>query len=110
MMNGLYEAKVYAENGGNVNLRAKPDKNGALIKKIAVGTTVTVTEECDAEWAAVIVGEKTGYMMRKFLQPIGETDIFVGDGYDADRDERLAIALEKIIEIAQSALYGEAKG
>lgn len=70
-MEGLYMAEVYAANGGDVNLRETADKNGKQIKKVPVGTSVTVLEECDDEWAGVQAGSRQGYMMRKFLRASG---------------------------------------
>ena len=76
-----YQAKVTAESGNTVNLRAKPDKKSTIIARAHLGETVTVLDELD-EWDQVSYQGKTGYMMTKFLrseqdetgkEPDGET-------------------------------------
>ena len=60
------KAVVVATQGSTVNLRDKPDKAGALLAKVAVGSTVDVLE-VGSEWCTVVAQGKRGYMMREFL-------------------------------------------
>lgn len=76
----LYNATVVSENGKGVNLRNGCDRREKLLKTVKPGTVVGVLDECDAEWAHVQCGTVDGYMMRKFLQPIGEKQDEDDDG------------------------------
>ena len=58
--------KVYAENGGSVNLRAKESTTSQLLERVPSGSTVLVNSE-GSEWSNITYGNKTGYMMTKFL-------------------------------------------
>lgn len=64
----LYRAVVTAENGKPVNLRKAAAISAARICTVPVGTEVDVLSETDADWAQIRYGEKTGYMMRKYLR------------------------------------------
>ena len=66
-----YEARVIADSGRTVNLRAKPDRNATIIDRVAIGETVTVLDEM-GEWDKVSHGGKTGYMMDKYLTPAND--------------------------------------
>ena len=63
-------AIVVSENGKPVKMRAKPSKNCRLYWEIPVGTEVLVDEWGD-EWSKIEWDGKTGYMMSKFLNPVG---------------------------------------
>lgn len=111
-MGYLYEAVVDSANDKPVNLRKQASINAARVAEIPDGTVAKVLNEVDDDWAEVLANGKMGYMMRKFLVKIdgSEPTEPIPQQPDADRDERLALALQQIIEIAQTALYGGAKG
>ena len=111
-MGYLYEAVVDSANDKPVNLRKQASVNAARVAEIPDGTVAKVLNEVDDEWAEVLANGKMGYMMRKFLVKIdgSEPTDPIPQQPDADRDERLALALQQIIEIAQTTLYGSAKG
>lgn len=110
-MGYLYEAVVDSANDKPVNLRKQASVNAARIAEIADGTIAKVLDEVDDEWAEVLANGKMGYMMRQFLKKIdGSEPQEPGQQPEEDRDERLALALQQIIQIAQTALYGGAKG
>lgn len=87
----LYWAVVTAENGKPVNLRKAPSINAARIAALPVGTEVAVLNEADADWAEVQAGDKTGYMMRKFLQKRQE-----------DGAEEILEQISRLLEEAQA--------
>ena len=87
----LYWAVVTAENGKPVNLRKAPSINAARIAALPVGTEVAVLNEADADWAEVQAGDKTGYMMRKFLQKRQE-----------DGAEEILDQISRLLEEAQA--------
>lgn len=64
-------AVVVAESGGTVNMRKTPSLRGALICRIPLGTTVDIVAPGE-EWATIKYANKTGYMMAKFLDIIGD--------------------------------------
>lgn len=59
-------AWVYAQNGGNVNLRSGAGKNYAVIGNYSVGTQVEILSY-GYTWSRIRVGTRTGYMMTEFL-------------------------------------------
>lgn len=61
-----YQAKVI---GGNLNLRAAPDKSAERIDQIPDGTVVTVTEDL-AGWSKVIYDGQEGYAMSMYLEEV----------------------------------------
>ena len=63
------QAKVTAPSGGTVNMRRTPKLSGALIMRIPLGTIVNIIEPGE-EWCKITYGNKTGYMMAKFLDVI----------------------------------------
>ena len=71
-MEAMYRAEVVAANGKPVNLRKGPSTASARVCAVPVGETVDVLNETDADWAEVRWGDKTGYMMRKFLRRLEE--------------------------------------
>lgn len=71
-VNVLHQAVVTAENGKPVNLRKSASLNSARICAVPVGAEVAVLNEVDSDWAEIQYGDKTGYMMRKFLRRLEE--------------------------------------
>lgn len=69
-MSEIITATVVAESGSTVNLRSKPD--GALIDRVPVGTTVTVSGHQDG-WSRIAYNGQTGWMMDKYLRTDGAT-------------------------------------
>lgn len=65
------QAYVVAESGGTVNMRRTPSLKGALIMRIPLMTIVNVIEPGE-EWCKINYQNKTGYMMSKFLDIIGD--------------------------------------
>lgn len=63
------QAKVTASSGGTVNMRKTPRLSGALITRIKLGEIVEIIEPGE-EWCKIEYGNKTGYMMAKFLEII----------------------------------------
>lgn len=61
------QAKVTAPSGGTVNMRKTPRLSGALITRIKLGEIVEILEPGE-EWCKIKYGNKTGYMMAKFLE------------------------------------------
>lgn len=59
-------AKVYAENGRTVKMRAKPSTLCRLYWDVPVGSDVIVTDPGD-KWSGIIWAGRSGYMMTKFL-------------------------------------------
>ena len=64
-------AIVVAESGGTVNFRRTPSLRGALLCRIPLGTKVEIVAPGE-EWATIKYNGKTGYMMAKFLDIIGD--------------------------------------
>lgn len=60
-------ATVTAANGKPVNLRKSPSTTAALVDRVPVGTSVTVSSYNDS-WAQIAYRGATGYMMTKFLE------------------------------------------
>ena len=59
-------AKVTATSGSTVKMRSKPSTSDGLYWEVPVGALVQVAE-VSGEWAKVRYGDRTGYMMAKFL-------------------------------------------
>ena len=91
----LYSATVYADSGNTVNLRKSPSSSAVRVCTVPVGGVVEVLNEYNNEWAEIKYGEKTGYMMRKFLQKNEEAPV---------NNQNLIDALNQIIAIAQRAV------
>ena len=73
-MEVLYSAKVTADSGKTVNVRAKPDVRSTITDRVEIGENVTVLDEL-GDWDKVIAnGGKTGYMMAKYLIPAIEDE------------------------------------
>ena len=93
-MEHLYSANVCADSGNTVNLRKSPSSGAVRVCTVPVGSVVEVLNEYNNEWAEIRYGEKTGYMMRKFLQK-KEAPV---------NNQNLIDALNQIIAIAQRAV------
>lgn len=67
-MSEIITATVWAASGSTVNLRNKPD--GALIDRVPVGATVTVSGHQDG-WSRIAYNGQAGWMMDKYLRTDG---------------------------------------
>lgn len=59
-------ATVVADSGSTVKMRSKPSTSDGLYWEVPVGASVQVAE-ITGGWAKVRYGDRTGYMMAKFL-------------------------------------------
>ena len=73
------KAKVIAEGGGTVKLRAKPSTGCSTYWDIPVGTELEVLERGD-EWSKCVAGGRTGWMKNEFLQVDPEAGEDFGPG------------------------------
>ena len=69
----LYQAKVYAESGSTVRMRATASSSARVIKEIPVGEIVDVIEEGE-NWDKIGYEGSVGYMMSKFLKKEGAAE------------------------------------
>lgn len=67
-MSDITTATVVADSGSTVNLRNKPD--GALIDRVPVGATVTVSGHQDG-WSRIAYNGQAGWMMDQYLRTEG---------------------------------------
>lgn len=65
------QAVVVAESGKTVNMRVQPNIKARLIMRVPLGTIVDIVSPGE-EWCQIAYGGKTGYMMAKFLDIIGD--------------------------------------
>ena len=63
------QAKVIAESGNTVNMRNAPSLRARILIRIKLGTIVNLVEPGE-EWCRISYGNKTGYMMAKFLEVV----------------------------------------
>lgn len=63
-----YQAKVV---GGNLNMREQPSKSAERLCQIPDGSIVTVTDEA-VEWAKTSYNGQVGWVMKQFLEPVGD--------------------------------------
>ena len=68
-MTVLYKAAVTAASGGTVNMRSEP--NGAVIRRVPVGTVVEVLSE-NAGWSKIAAGGQNGWMHGAYLKRVEE--------------------------------------
>lgn len=87
----MVTATVYADNGGDVNLRKTPSRTGALIQRVPTGQTVTVVSQADG-WAQIVVGSVRGYMMDMYLR-------FAED--DGDQGEDTTVVMAALAKLTQ---------
>lgn len=59
-------ARVVADSGSRVRLRAKASSSARVLAEIAVGDRVTILEDL-GDWCRVEAGESEGFMMARFL-------------------------------------------
>ena len=64
--------RVQTGNRGTLKMRKGPSQKSSVMASFANGTEVEILEVGD-EWVKVKVGNKTGYMMVKFLEETEET-------------------------------------
>ena len=97
-MSEITTATVVADSGSNVNMRSKPD--GALIDRVPVGTTVTVSGHQDG-WSRIAYNGQTGWMMDKYLRIEGATpDQTDGDPVSITMPRAVAEQLRDALGIA----------
>lgn len=65
------QAYVVAESGSTVNMRRSPSLKGGLIMCIPLQTIINIVSPGE-EWCKITYQNKTGYMMAKFLDIIGD--------------------------------------
>ena len=65
-----YHARVFADNGYPVNMRTSPNLAAAVIAKVPLDTVVNVLEDVNADWAKIRYVNQSGFMMRRFLNPM----------------------------------------
>lgn len=107
-MNFPYWAEVWAPNKYPVKMREEPNEDANILEKVDQGTWVEVlaeigTEE-DGKWCFIRHGDRTGYMMKKFLRDIAEDQESVPEGPDEVLLENAERALEKAQEAILEAL------
>lgn len=86
-----YKAQVWITNGrgepdegGTLNVRNEPSKNGERIGRIGHGAIVTVLAEIDNGWKFIMYGEgKSGYVDGSFLVPYEEPEVNEGNEEDS---------------------------
>lgn len=64
------EAMTQAPSGSTVNLRRSPTKDSVVLRRVPLGTRVSVLEDVDGIWWRVREGATIGYMMREFLKAL----------------------------------------
>lgn len=70
-------ADTYATvRGGGLNLRQTASIKAKVLGQYPTGTWITILESGDT-WSKVTVHGKTGYMMSKYLSPVGNNTMFV---------------------------------
>ncbi len=68
------QGKVIAASGKTVRLRAASSTNAAVVAEVPIGAELEVLDATGKEWCKVVTGGLVGWMMRKFIQVIGEGD------------------------------------
>ena len=63
---GVFQIKELQTFDSRVKLREQPSKNGTVMGQYYAGTEVRVLG-VQGDWANVVIGDATGYMMREFL-------------------------------------------
>ena len=104
-------ATVVADSGSKVKMRSKPSTSDGLYWEVPVGALVQVAE-VSGEWAKVRYGDRTGYMMAKFLvmdaPTQGATQTTPGSN-QGDASEIISVqraALQAVYEALGSILQG----
>ena len=102
-------ATVVADSGSTVKMRSKPSTSDGLYWEVPVGTVVQVAE-VSGGWAKVRYGDRTGYMMAKFLSidaPTQETEQTTPESNQGDTSGIISIqraALQAIYDSLGSLL------
>ena len=98
-----YNAQVIADSGKTVNLRKSPSTNSAVLAAVPIGSIVLVVDHENDDWARASyakggVVEINGYMMRKYLKPVGEDGKQVTLTLDYDVAVALYLALQSVVK------------
>ena len=106
----LYRAIVTADNGYPVKMRSQPSTNAQVIASVPLGTDVEVQDVLDG-WSQIIYNGTTGYMMSKFLSPVGAEGP-VGNTVTVDKATLKAAraALKMALDAIDEVLEGGAMG
>ena len=100
---------VPANKRQDVNMRAKPSTNAALVDRVPVGEEVEVLSYAE-DWCKIRWKKETGYMMTQFLifeeEPVGQ-DLYCVTIHDLDHD-----TAEEVVSIYGGTIRkeGEAVG
>ena len=110
-------AIVHAENGGPVNMRAKPSLDERLYWEIQDGTKAEIIgskkDKAGNDWSHVTIGSQTGWIMSKFLatddSDIPSEDFGPGDLADQDGGGKVALyftaeELGQLLPVLESAV------
>ena len=106
----LYRAIVTADNGYPVKMRSQPSTNAQVIASVPLGTDVEVDDVLDG-WSQIVYNGATGYMMSKFLSPVG-TEGAIGNTVTVDKATlkaaraALKMALDAIDEVLEGGAVG----
>lgn len=68
------QAVVTAENGYPVRMREAPTTKSAVVASVSLGAVVDVLGQYDDQWTHIQWNGQRGYMMRRFLMPVSQTD------------------------------------
>ena len=71
---GFGQMTVHTGNNGGLLMRREASQDSKILGVYANGTQVDVLEAADGEWVKVQIGNRTGYMMIKFLDDETPTD------------------------------------
>ena len=82
-----YKAKVVAAQGSTVNMRKSASSKADVVRKIPIGTIVTVIKEYNDGWDYIGIDGTTGYMMKQFLQKVNDDN--------TDENDYVTITLRK---------------
>lgn len=66
----LSQAVVYAQSGGSVNLRSRPQSGAVIVTRVPLGQLVDVMDKTNDDWWQVRYQSSEGYMMSRFLKQI----------------------------------------
>ena len=94
----MYQAKVVADNGQPVRVRATPSTQAAVLTRLEVGALVLAAAP-EEGWCRIAYDEEqTGYMMSKFLQPCAQADGGGGEDVTLVLPRETAQALLRALE------------
>lgn len=101
-------ATVVADSGSKVKMRSKPSTSDGLYWEVPVGALVQVAE-VSGEWAKVRYGDRTGYMMAKFLVMDAQEPPTSGSSSGSTGGELITVqraALQAVYDALGSILQG----